>query len=218
MDSIPILGTMLHRIITMWKRRRIHQDKENTMFATPEQLAAANKANLEAMVSLANSAFANAEKITALNLSIARGLIEDGISNTRSLMGVKDPQELLNLQGSLGKPMLEKAVSYNRSLYDIATGSQEQFTKMFEAQVAEVNKAFTGMIDKAAQSAPAGSDVAFAAMKSAMAAASSAYDSVNKVAKQVTELAEANVSAATDATVKAVGAASKAPAAKKAAA
>lgn len=188
------------------------------MFATPEQIAAANKANLEALVSVANSAFANAEKITALNLSVARGLIEDGISNTRSLMGVKDVQELFNLQGSLGKPMVEKAVSYNRSLYDIATGSQEQFNKLFEAQVAELNKAFTVMIDKAALSAPAGSDVAFAAMKSAMAAASSAYDSVNKVAKQVAELAEANVSAATDATVKAVGAATKVPAAKKAAA
>jgi hypothetical protein len=170
------------------------------MFATPEQIAAANKANLEALVSVANSAFANAEKITALNLSVARGLVEDSISNTRSLMG------------SLGKPMVEKAVSYNRSLYDIATGSQEQFSKLFEAQVAELNKAFTVLIDKAAQSAPAGSDVAFAAVKSAMAAANSAYDSVNKVAKQVAELTEANVSAATDATVKAVGAATKSPA------
>lgn len=187
------------------------------MFATPEQIAAANKANLEALVSIANNAFANAEKITALNLGVARSLVEDSIANTRSLMGVKDAQELFNLQGSLGKPLVEKAVAYNRSVYDIATSGQEQFTKLFEAQVAELNKAFTGLIDKAAQQAPAGSDVAFAAMKSAMAAANSAYDSVNKVAKQVAELAEANVSAATDATVKAVSAASKAPAKKAAA-
>lgn len=188
------------------------------MFATPEQIAAANKANLEAFVSIANSAFANAEKLAALNLSVARSMVEDSITNTRSLMGVKDPQELFSLQASLGKPMLEKAVSYNRSVYDLATSNQEQLTKLFESQVGEINKAFTGIIDKAAETAPAGSDVAFAAMKSAMAAANSAYDSVNKVAKQVTELAEANVSAATDATVKAVGTASKAPAAAKKAA
>ncbi|MDX5364062.1 MAG: phasin family protein [Pseudazoarcus pumilus] len=188
------------------------------MFATPEQIAAANKANLEAFVSIANSAFANAEKLAALNLSAARAVVEDGISNARSLMGVKDVQELFTLQGTLGKPLVEKAVSYNRSLYELATSNQEQMTKLFDKQVGELNKAFTGLIDKAAESAPAGSDVAFAAMKSAMAAANSAYDSVNKVAKQVAELAEANVSAATDATVKAVGAASKAPASKKAAA
>lgn len=188
------------------------------MFATPEQIAAANKANLEALVSVANNAFANVEKLNALNLGLARSLVEDSLSGTRSLMGVKDAQELVGLQGSLGKPMLEKVVAYNRSVYDIATENQAQVARLMEAQMAELNKAFGGFIDKAAESAPAGTDVAFAAMKSAMAAANSAYDSASKVARQVTELAEANVSAATDATMKAVGAAAKAPASKKAAA
>lgn len=188
------------------------------MFATPEQIAAANKANIEALFSVANSAFANAEKLNALNLGLARGLVEDSLAGTRSLMGVKDAQELVGLQGSLGKPMLEKVVAYNRSVYDIATDSQTQVARMIEAQMSELNKAFGGFIDKAAESAPAGTDVAFAAMKSALAAANGAYESVNKVARQVTEMAEANVSAATDATMKAVGAATKAPATKKAAA
>ena len=46
-------------------------------------------------------------------------------------------------------------------------------------------------------------------MRSAVAAANSAYDSMTKAARQVTDLAEANVSAATDATVKAVSTASR---------
>lgn len=188
------------------------------MFATPEQIAAANKANLEALVSIANSTFANAERLTALNLSTARSFIEDSITTTRTLMGVKDVQELFSLQSTLGKPLVEKAVAYNRSVYEIATSNNQEAAKLFEGQVADLNKTFSGLIDKAAQSAPAGSDVAFAAMKSALAAANSAYDSVNKVAKQVTELTEANVSAATDATVKAVSAASKAPSSSKKAA
>jgi phasin family protein len=187
------------------------------MFATPEQIAAANKANLEALVNMANSAFANAEKLTALNLSMARGLVEDGIANTRSLMGVKDVQEVFSLQSTLAKPSLEKVVSYNRSVYEMATRQQEELTKLFESRIAEANKTFTGFIDQAAETAPAGSDVAFAAMKSALAAANSAYDSVTKVSKQVAEMTEANVSAATDATVKAVSTSTKAPAKKAAA-
>ena len=51
--------------------------------------------------------------------------------------------------------------------------------------------------------------------KSAIAAANSAYDSVSKAAKQVAEIAEANVAAATNATVKAVAAAPKAGSSKK---
>jgi len=72
-------------------------------------------------------------------------------------------------------------------------------------------KAFRNLAEQyAAEPPPAGSDVAVAAVKSAIAAANSAYDSMNKAAKQVAEIAEANVAAATSATVKAVGANTKA--------
>ena len=76
---------------------------------------------------------------------------------------------------------------------------------MVEAQLTEANKNVAEALDKAAKSAPAGSDVAVAAVKQAIAAANSAYDSMTKAAKQVAEIAEANVTAATNATVKAVG-------------
>ncbi|HQZ02626.1 MAG TPA: phasin family protein, partial [Thauera sp.] len=94
--------------------------------------------------------------------------------------------------------------AYARSVYEITSQSQEEVSKVMESQVAEMNKGVATALDKAAKSAPAGSDVAVAAVKSAIAAANSAYDSMSKAAKQVAEIAEANVAAATDATVKAV--------------
>ncbi|RTL55865.1 MAG: phasin family protein [Rhodocyclaceae bacterium] len=184
-------------------------------YAIPEQVSAANKANVETLLTIANTAFASAERLAALNLNTARSLLEDAVSNAKSLLSVKDVQELVSLQSSLAQPSLEKAVSYSRSVYEIATQTQEELGKVFEAQYAEVNKNVSTVLDKAAKSAPAGSDVAVAAVKSALAAANSAYDSINKAAKQVAEIAEANVAAATSATVKAVG--SAAPKAKKAA-
>lgn len=176
------------------------------MFATPEQIAAANKANVETLLTLANTAFASAERLAALNLNTARNLLEDGVSNTKTLLGAKDLQELVNLQASLAQPALEKLVSYARNVYEIASQTQEEVSKLVEGQIAEVNKSVAANLDKAAKSAPAGSDVAVAAVKSAIATANSAYDSITKAAKQVAEIAEANVAAATSATVKAVGA------------
>ncbi len=182
------------------------------MFATPEQLAATNKANVESLLTLANTAFASAERLAALNLNTARAVLEDSVSNAKTLLSAKDPQELVSLQVSLTQPMIEKVVAYSRNAYDIASQTQEEVAKVFEAQFAEVNKTVATLLDKAAKSAPAGSDVAVAAVKSAIAAANSAYDSMSKAAKQVAEIAEANVAAATSATVKAVGAtAPKAP-------
>ena len=186
-----------------------------TTIATPEQFAAAAKTNVETLLTLANTAFASAERLAALNLNTSRSFLEDSVANAKALLAVKDVQELVALQTNLAQPLVEKAVAYARSVYEIATQSQEEVSKLFEGQISELNKNVAAALDKAAKSAPAGSDVAVAAVKSAIAAANSAYDSVSKAAKQVAEIAEANVAAATSATVKAVSANAKAPVAAK---
>ena len=187
------------------------------MYSTPEQFSSANKATVESLLTIANTAFASAERIAALNLNAARSMLEDSVANAKSLLAAKDVQELMSLQTTLAQPALDKVVAYSRNLYEIATQTQEEFGKIFESQFAEVNKNVSSALDKAAKNAPAGSDVAVAAVKSAIAAANSAYDTMTKAAKQVAEIAEANVAAATSATVKAVGAGTAAPKAKKAA-
>lgn len=185
------------------------------MYTTPEQLAGANKANVETLLTIANTAFASAERLAALNLNTARILLEDSVNNAKALLGVKDVQELVSMQAALAQPAFEKAVAYSRSVYEITSQTQDEFSKIFDSQYVELNKNVTNVLDKAVKNAPAGSDVAVAAVKSAIAAANSAYETMNKAAKQVAEMTEANVAAATSATVKAVGAA--APKAKKAA-
>ena len=176
------------------------------MTNTPEQIVAANKANVETLLALANTAFASAERIAALNLNTARAVLEDTVASAKALMGAKDVQEAMSIQASLAQPNVEKAVAYSRSVYEISAQTQEELSKMIEAQFGDFQKTVAGLLDKAAKSAPAGSDVAVAAVKSAIAAANSAFDNMNKAAKQVAEIAEANVAAATNATVKAVGA------------
>ena len=51
------------------------------MFATPEQFTAAGKTNVENLLAVANTAFASAERLTALNLNTARAVLEDGVAN-----------------------------------------------------------------------------------------------------------------------------------------
>ena len=185
------------------------------MNAATEQLANANKANVETLLSIANTAFASAERLAALNLNTARAMLEDSVANAKALLAVKDVQQFVSMQSTLAQPAIEKAVAYSRSAYEIATQTQEELTKVVESQFSEINRNVASALDQAAKSAPAGSDVAVAAVKSAIAAANSAYDSMSKAAKQVAEISQANVAAATNAAVKAAGAA--APKGKKAA-
>ena len=50
------------------------------MFTTPEQFAAANKASVDAMLTLANTALASAERIAALNLNTAKTRVTASVS------------------------------------------------------------------------------------------------------------------------------------------
>jgi phasin family protein len=174
------------------------------MSINPEQFAAANKAAVDSLLSVANTALASAERIASLNLETARSVLEDSVSGAKALLGAKDPKEALTIQASLAQPSVEKAVAYSKSVYEISTETQEELAKVVEAQFGDFQKTISGLLEKAAKSAPAGSDVAVAAVQSAIAAANSAFDNFRKTAKQVSDLAQSNVAAATSATTKAV--------------
>lgn len=173
-----------------------------TQFNTPEQFAAINKANLEQLVAIANSTVARAERLAALNLNTARAMLEDGVATTKTLMSAKDAQELAGLQAKVAQPMVDKAVAYARSVYEIAAEGQQEFAKLFEGQIAEMNKTFNAALEQAAKAAPAGSEGVFAAIKSSVETANSLYDNAAKAAKQAAEAAEANIASLTT-TVKA---------------
>ena len=99
-----------------------------------EQFAAANKANVESLLTLANTVFASAERLAALNLNTARSVLEDGVANAKALLSAKDVQELLAVQSSFAQPGVEKAVAYSRSVYELATAQQAEATRLLESQ------------------------------------------------------------------------------------
>jgi phasin family protein len=168
------------------------------MYVTPEQIQELNKANVEAFLAAANTQFAALEKLASLNATALKAAFEESIANARALAGAKDMQEVVTLQSSFAQPAIEKAIAYSKSVYEVATSANTELSKVAEKRASEWNENFVSILDKVTKNAPAGSDAAVAAVKSMIAAANSAYDNLNKVAKQATEIAEANVAAATE--------------------
>jgi phasin family protein len=159
---------------------------------TVEQIAASNKANIETLMGLTTKAFEGVEKIVELNLAASKAALSEAGDQAKAVLSVKDAQELLALQSSLFQPLAEKTAAYSRHLYDIASGSSAEFSKALEGQAADAQKNFAGLVDSAAKNAPAGSETAVAVFKSAVAAASNAFESVQKAVKQASDVAEAN--------------------------
>jgi phasin family protein len=179
------------------------------MSLTPEQVIAANKANLETLVGLTNKAFAGVEQLIELNLAAAKAAMSESQQQAQVALSVKDAQQLLALQASLFQPLAEKAVAYNRHLYEIASSTSTDFTKAYEAKVLEAQRAFNDLVDNMAKNAPAGSETAVAAFKTAVSAGNNALESVQKAVKQATDLTQAQVRTMTEQVTGAAKAVSK---------
>ena len=165
------------------------------MALTADQILAAQKANLETLFGLTTKAFEGVEKLVELNVTASKAALAEAAGTAQAALNVKDAQELLTLQASLFQPLAEKTAAYSRHLYDIAQGTGAEFSKAFEAKAAEAQQAFVGLVDSASKNAPAGSETAVAVLKSAVAAANNAFESVQKAVKQASDVAEANFNA-----------------------
>jgi len=174
------------------------------MTINTEKFVAANKAAVDSLLSVANTALASAERIASLNLNTARATLEDSVSSVKAIAGAKSIQDVAAIATSLTQPAIEKATAYAHSVSEITSQTQAELTKMVEAQFGDFQKTITGLVEQATKAAPAGSEAAVAAVQSAIAAATSAFGNMNTAAKQFAEQAQANVASATKAATAAV--------------
>lgn len=168
------------------------------MFITPEQIAAANQANLEAVKGASTKAYTGLEKMVELNMAAAKAVMNESFAHAQAVMEAKDPQQALALQAGLLAPMAEKAAAYGRHVQTIVTEATSDLAKTLESKAAEGQKAIADVMDNMTKNAPAGTESAVAAIKSAMSNSQSAIEAAQKAAKQVVSMAEANVAAVTE--------------------
>lgn len=185
---------------------------------TPDQVIAAQKAQLEAMFALSGKAVEGLEKMVELNLQTLKTAMHETSDAALAALSAKDLQELAAMQPNLAQPLAEKVLSYTHHIYEIASGTQAEFAKALEASAAETHKKVQSLVDNVVKNAPAGTETAVAMMKSALSAANNAYDSVQKASKQAAEVVEANFNTVTSNALKAAqSATAPAPARKRSA-
>jgi phasin family protein len=168
------------------------------MFAVSEELSTIQKANVEHMLKFADAAANATEQWLDLNIKSAKAAAAEASKQLRALASAKDVQEFASLQTTFTQENADKLAGFSKAVLTWATETQGQVSKLVEDGVTEVNKAVTTAVDKAAKSAPAGSEFAFNAVKSALATANQAYESVSKAGKQVAEMTEQTITTATN--------------------
>jgi len=172
------------------------------MNAVPQQVLARQKAAIDTVVAAQSAVFSGFEKLVDLNLKVMKATLDEAAQRSQQAAEVRDPQEAVTFASGLLQPGADKALAYGKHVYDIMTGVQGELAALAESQVAAGQQQLSEVIDQFSKNAPTGSESAVALMKSSLATATSAYDSLAKAARQAAEVAESNLAAAANATFK----------------
>jgi phasin family protein len=166
------------------------------MYNPSEQFAEFSKTNVAQATKFAALSLESAEKLVKFNLGATKAVFAQSVEGAQAVAGVKDVQDLLALRTKIAEAQMQTAVGYSRHLYELATEAQAGYSALAEEAFSVYTKGMAGWVDHASKSAPAGSDVAFNAFKSTIAATTAAFDQFQKASKQVVSMADANVRAA----------------------
>jgi phasin family protein len=152
-----------------------------------------SSATVDAAARLTRISMDSTERAFAVQLEYAKGALSQASLNAKALAGARDVQELMALRTRIAENTLENIMGYSRSLYEVASEAQGELSRLAEERMSSFQKAVTETVDQAAKSAPAGGDLAAAAIKSSLAATTAAFDTFTKAAKHAASFADAGV-------------------------
>lgn len=169
------------------------------MFAFPDQFVALQRQSLESAQAIAMASFAGFEKLAQLNVQAAKASLEESVQRSMSLLDTKDVKALAESFSETAQPSGDKFSAYARHVYEIASETGAEISKVVEKQFSEGNRQLTASIEALAKNSPVGSEGVVTLVKSAVTAANATWDQVNKASRQVVEMTEANVANASNA-------------------
>ena len=155
-----------------------------------DQFTAANEAAIDQFAKFAQLSLANIEKFAHIGLAASRANVEQATAHAQAIAGAKDVHEVIALNSAALEPVMKRAYAISRTAYEAAAETNGEVKRAFEKQTAELNRAALAALEEAFKYAPTGSESVVENVKTAMAAAQSAYNNLASMNKQVYDTVE----------------------------
>jgi phasin family protein len=168
-----------------------------------EQMSVAQKASAEVLMTIMRTSFEGMQRLAELNMAAARETFSSNVATVSRLAASKDVGDVARANQELARP--ERLIEYWRNVYDLVSAMQKDVTAVMQANYTQLTRSAASAIEQKKSSAVDGSDVMASVMKNMLEQTNKAFDNLTTVASQMTNLANANIQAATTATAKTVG-------------
>jgi len=166
----------------------------------PEQIATAQKSNLDIAFGMTNNIVAGVQKLTELNLQMIKTTMAETQESAQQVLASKGPQEKLAQQASFAAPMAEKMQSYSRQVWEIVSATQAEFARIAQTQYKAYSDRTQTLFEDVAKRAPAGSETGIAAWKSMIELTNTLYETAQQSSQQAVQVTNSNFDAAAAAT------------------
>lgn len=157
------------------------------MNSTEEQMTAAGRPEIDAIIGLAHIQLSAAEQVWTANLNIARACFADSAEYARSVLDAKDAEQVYQLNATMLRPAMDRALSYQRDIYRAASQASDELARLGDLQKAEINRNMAAYLDRLARYVPVGAESAVAAFRLAFESANNALYSLAQDLVEVTE-------------------------------
>ena len=168
------------------------------MFSFSEQFVALQRQSLESTQAIASASFAGLEKLGQLNAQAAKSSLEASFQQCTSLLETKDGKAVAETLAKSAQPG-DTFTAYAKHVHEIASETCADIAKVVEKQFSTGNRQLTASIEAMAKNSPMGSEGLTTLFRSAVTAANTTWDQVNKANRQVVDMTEANVASLTNA-------------------
>jgi len=136
---------------------------------------------------------ANLEKFAQLGLGAARENLEQATAHAQAIAGAKDVHEFIAINSAALEPVMKRAYTFSRTAYEAAAETNDEVKRTLEKHAAAYNRAAVATLEEAFKYAPAGSESVVENVKTAFAAAQSAYNNAVSINKQIYDTVEKSV-------------------------
>lgn len=174
-----------------------------------QAFAAAGKNAAADLTALATTAFAGFEKLAELNMATAKSVLENSLGSIQAVASATTPEDVLAAQTKMAQPMAEKAAAYGRSVYDIASQTGAELSKVSKDKLADAQKTWGSAVESMTQNVPAGSEAFVSAFKNAATTGQQAFAQAQAAAQQAMAQAQNHVTDVVAKTVKTAKTAAK---------
>ncbi|MDA9689794.1 phasin family protein [Betaproteobacteria bacterium] len=130
------------------------------------------------------------------NIKYTKSTLDNTNNTLAAMLEIKDPQKVVKFSQNSIKPVSAKLTDYFKEIYKINSDFLKSGSQYVESESEEMNKIISDQVEEMSKNAPAGTEGVVAITKSSVATSISIYDSITKAAKQVFEIVDNNIDAA----------------------